>query len=230
MARCLECDVDKIQYVHLGNNAVGVDAESFREEEIEDGAKLGVCNVRTSATFQDVVEDTLELNGETLLITAERFRKLAYDLVEIDPRDPSHILGDLDWDGLGLTTLPDSIGDLRIDGDLILTMNEFSCLPDTFANLVILGNLDLSNCDLVSLPENIGVMQIGGNLRLRETLLSSLPASFSDITVEGGTVDLSYCRFDDKSDPRLGTQYPLFDIVWRDADDYTSSTETDDTL
>ena len=97
VGRCLECDAGTIRYVQLGDNAVGVDGESFREEEIEDGAKLGVS---VGLSFENVVDATVALNPGNAEATKERLMTNPYGAgpVTVDPDDPLHVTsGDLQW-------------------------------------------------------------------------------------------------------------------------------------
>ena len=50
------------------------------------------------------------------------------------------------WDlvGMGLTALPESLGDLTLSGDLNLSGNKISTLPESFASITVGGYLDLS--------------------------------------------------------------------------------------
>ena len=136
----------------------------------------------------------------------------AWAAVEVDPLDPSHLLGDLQWaaysplvlptsiadltiDGdlclqqCGLTSLPETFGEIRIGGSLYLNGNELETLPDSFGSLVLAGSLNLSDNALASLPDSIGHLSVGDDLVLSGNRLESLPASFSHISV-GGQVGL----------------------------------------
>ena len=69
--------------------------------------------------------------------------------VEVDPEDTSHVLGDLDWGRLGIVVLPESIGDLTVDGDLYLNNNKLESLPESFGSLTVGGDLNLHNNPVV---------------------------------------------------------------------------------
>ena len=180
VSRCLECEAATIQYVQLGDDAVGVNGESFREEEIEDGAKLGVCVVGLS--FEDVVDATVALNAGNRFVTKEKL--MAF--VSLNPDDPLHVKGNLHWAGLHLKVLPDIIGKLKIDGNFMLG---FAFYRD------ISGNMQLGHNELSRLPDSFGQMQIGGELDLSSNKLSTLPESFGQLTV-GGLVRLYQNNFE----------------------------------
>ena len=75
--------------------------------------------------------------------------------VEVDPADDSHVLGNLDWNCKCIVVLPESIGDLTVDGSLCLNDNQLESLPESFGSLTIDGGLFLSdNPVAVSLDEN----------------------------------------------------------------------------
>jgi len=105
--------------------------------------------------------------------------------VEVNPDDPSHVLGDLRCDYMEMVTLPESIGDLSIDGDLFLNNNELASLPDSFGGLTVGGTLFLTENNLASLPESFGTLAVGGDLHLNSNNLASLPESFGNITLGG---------------------------------------------
>ena len=48
--------------------------------------------------------------------------------VKVDPEDASHALGSLNWGYAGIVVLPESIGDLTVDGDLNLYHNKLGSL------------------------------------------------------------------------------------------------------
>jgi len=141
VARCLDCEAVTIGSVQLGEDIVGDDGESFREAEIEDGARLGVCLRRT---FEDVVMATIALNPGNGGIDRRVLMSPYGRPVPVDPKDPLHVIGDLKWANMGLVELPDIFGELKIDGNLLLTNNKFTApFPDTFGNLTLGGGLFL---------------------------------------------------------------------------------------
>ena len=66
--------------------------------------------------------------------------------VRVDPEETSHVLGSLNWNGLGIVVLPESIGDLTVDGDLYLNSNQLESLPESFGSLTV-GGGSLILCD-----------------------------------------------------------------------------------
>ena len=65
--------------------------------------------------------------------------------VRVDPEDASHVLGSLNWSGLGIVVLAESIGDLTVDGDLYLNDNQLESLPESFGSLTVGGDLYLND-------------------------------------------------------------------------------------
>jgi len=105
--------------------------------------------------------------------------------VEVDPEDASHVLGSLNWSYAGIVVLPESIGDLTVDGRLCLQFNQLESLPESFGGLTVGGDLKLENNKLESIPESFGSLTVGGNLNLYFNQLESLPESFGSLTVGG---------------------------------------------
>ena len=110
--------------------------------------------------------------------------------VKVDPEDPSHILGDLDWHCYNyyngkIKVLPDRIGDLRIDGKFDLSGNGLRTLPDSIVNIEC-EMLDLSGNGLTELPAAAanptafrGIKT--GHLDLGDNALRSLPESIKGL-------------------------------------------------
>ena len=80
-----------------------------------------------------------------------------------------------------LSSLPESIGNLTALTQLYLYKNQLSSLPETIGNLKSLTYLDLSNNQLSSLPESIGQLTSLEVLDLDENKLSSLPESIGNL-------------------------------------------------
>ena len=107
----------------------------------------------------------------------------SYSTVFIHPEEPWHFLNDLDLSYTGITQLPESIGDLIIDGDLDLNNNELRSLPESFGNLEIGKSLDLHNNNLTSLPDNFHEIKIDNGLRLDNNQITSLPKDFGKLSI-----------------------------------------------
>ena len=84
----------------------------------------------------------------------------------------------------GLTTLPESIGDLTLSGDLDLSYNQLTTLPESFGSLTVGGYLNLYDNQLATLPESFGSLTVGGNLFLYWNQLTTLPESFPNVKGE----------------------------------------------
>ena len=79
-------------------------------------------------------------NGRKGHATAD---SLMWPTPKVDPEDASHVLGDLDWSYRGIVMLPETIGDLTIDGHLLLCNNELESLPESFGSLTVGGEVEL---------------------------------------------------------------------------------------
>ena len=78
---------------------------------------------------------------------------------KLNPEDPSHLLGDWNLSGLGLSALPESICSLKIDGNLDLQHNEITHLPDGFASITVRGGIYLNDNRIESLPDDFSSLE-----------------------------------------------------------------------
>ena len=79
--------------------------------------------------------------------------------------------------GCGLTSLPDSIGQLTALRQLELTGNRLTVLPETFGKLVNLERLYVDDNQLTALPHSIGNLQHLEELFIDRNRLGALPQS-----------------------------------------------------
>ena len=63
--------------------------------------------------------------------------------VEVDPADPSRVVGDLCWYDKRITVLPEGFGSLTVGGDLDLDNNRLASLPEGFGSLTVGGHVNL---------------------------------------------------------------------------------------
>jgi len=87
----------------------------------------------------------------------------------------------LGLNGKGLTTLPESIADLKGLKYLQLENNQFSTLPEYLGNLELLKFLYLNKNKLTALPASIGNMQLLLKLELSDNQLKSLPETIGNM-------------------------------------------------
>ena len=99
--------------------------------------------------------------------------------------DCVEVEGNLSLSNNNLTSLPESFGNLKIGGDLWLSNNNLTSLPESFGNLKIGDSLWLQGNELTSLPESFGNLKIGGGLFLDNNNLTSLPESFGNLKIDG---------------------------------------------
>jgi hypothetical protein len=149
----------------------------------QDGARLSASIKTRKASVREVATEIVARNPSAAAdgLTVE----VLIDGVEVDPEDDFHVLGDLNWSSLGRVVLPESIGDLTVDGDMALYSNQLESLPESFGSLTVGGQLNLCNNKLESLPESFGSLTVGGDLHLNNNKLESLPESFGSLTVGG---------------------------------------------
>ena len=108
----------------------------------QDGARLSASIKTRKASVREVATEIVARNPSAAAdgLTVERLM----EDVEVDPEDASHVLGDLDWGHKGLVVLPESIGDLTVDGGLHLSDNQLESLPESFGSLAVGGYLNLN--------------------------------------------------------------------------------------
>ena len=109
------------------------------------------------------------------------YNMLVAQLNSLQESDKLLVIGDINLSENQLTSLPESFGNLRINGKLILTNNRLKSLPESFSNIQISNDLYLVNNSLTTLPESFGNIQVGMDLVLTKNLLTSLPESFGNL-------------------------------------------------
>ena len=81
----------------------------------------------------------------------------------------------LDLSGLGLTAVPDSIGQLTNLTSLSLQDNQLTTVPDSIGQLTNLTSLNLQDNQLTTLPDSIGQLTNLNNLYLQGNQLTTVP-------------------------------------------------------
>ena len=101
------------------------------------------------ATVEEVVAEMIELNPH---LTREGLMRCVHG---VDPEDASWVMGHVDWRREGIKVLPESIGDLTVDGDLLLYSTNLVTLPASFGRFtcmlveqLFLEPLEVGECDL----------------------------------------------------------------------------------
>lgn len=180
--------------------------ETFRDHGIEDGARLYVSH--TVPSVEQIVTELLVLNPGLSRHRATRQNE-GKGMHRVDPQNPRRILGSWDLDHLGLTSLPDSLSSLIIDGDLLLSRNQLS-----------------------SLPRDFGEISVGGSLDLSHNRIESLPASFGDLTVGGAGHSGPVLMYNPIADLERKRQRPTFasglTIIWGDEDTVSDEDDSQD--
>jgi len=83
---------------------------------------------------------------------------------------------------LGLSSLPEQIGDLTDLTSLNLGDNQLTTLPERIGNLTALTSLDLNHNQLTTLPEQIGNLTALTFLNLSNNQLTTLPERIGNLT------------------------------------------------
>lgn len=155
------------------------------------GECMYLFHTRSRASLQQVVDDIVALNPTMPHCPAHAsssgrntIRAHGSDTnTPVDDDHPFRVVGSLDWSHKEIAALPDSLGDLVIDGDLYLEENHLQRLPDHIGNLSIGGDLWFASNQLETLPESFGRLQVGGELGLQHNRLQGLPGNFGSIRV-----------------------------------------------
>ena len=167
----------KIQ-IQFGDEDIS-EEKRFIDTCIEDGARLKIA-YKKRIPFMSVIQEIIDLNPDS----ADKIRKQIKS-IKTKENEEWHIKDSLKLSQLGLSKLPESFGDLIIDGDLDLNNNQLTSLPESFGSLTVKGHLDLGNNQLTFLPESFGSLTVDGDLLLYDNQLTSLPESFGSLTVKG---------------------------------------------
>ncbi len=121
-------------------------------------------------------------------------RKSDSDQIEITPaegmaealRRIEHALNaqetDLDLSSLNLTSVPESVGQLRSLQSLVLYTNKLTSVPETLGQLSALQQLVLFGNRLTSLPETLGRLSALKHLDLSYNQLTSLPETLGQLS------------------------------------------------
>lgn len=88
---------------------------------------------------------------------------------------------DLDLSYLGLTEVPELIGQMHWLEGLYLSSNQLTRLPESISQLQQLQRIYLASNKLTRLPESIGQLQQLNNLDFRNNKLTSLPESIGQL-------------------------------------------------
>lgn len=79
---------------------------------------------------------------------------------------------------MGLTSLPDSIGNLEYLQELHVGHNKLTTLPESIGNLRHLGTLAIDHNEITAVPDNLGHLNQLHTLDLSANQLRSLPIAF----------------------------------------------------
>ena len=172
---------------------------TFNELGIEESARFYI-QLKKRASLDEIIQDIININPDLKEEYEEdssgeegdKFPDFVRNVPRTIKNKPWHITNDLIlhiWRPYTIHYLPESFGDLIIDGDLGLAEANLASLPSSFGNLKVGGNLDLNNNKLTFLPDSFGNLKVGGNLGLFGNELKSLPDSFGNLKV-GGDLDL----------------------------------------
>ena len=105
-----------LQSITMGDDEISLEG-TFNDNGIEDGARLNI-QIRERFGISDVINHIMELNPD---VNEERLRSRAKN---INADRPWHIEGNLNLSNLGIIELPESFGDLTVDGNLFVILDQ----------------------------------------------------------------------------------------------------------
>ena len=131
------------------------------------------------------IETWMYLNGYTVSCHNNHVTNLTMSATHLTSLPESigqmKMLSHLSLEPSQLTSLPESIGQLEMLSHLNLESSQLTSLPESIGRLQQLSHLDLTSNQLTSLPESFGQLQQLSYLLLSRNNLTSLPDSFSDL-------------------------------------------------
>jgi hypothetical protein len=109
----------------------------------QDGARLSASIKTRKASVREVAAEIVARNPGAVAdgLTVKWLMKRA----KVDPEDAVHVLRDLHWGSKEIAVLPESIGDLTVDGNLNLYNNRLESLPASLGGLTVVGKVYLYN-------------------------------------------------------------------------------------
>ena len=131
------------------------------------------------ATVEEVVAEIATLNPRVT-------REALMEDVEVDPEDASRAKEYVGWSEKGIAVLPESIGDLTMDGGLGLSHNNLATLPASFGSLTVGGGLWLNDNNLATLPASFGDLKVGGRVYLSDNPVAASGPRFDGLDVYYG--------------------------------------------
>ncbi|MCG3217460.1 MAG: GNAT family N-acetyltransferase [Candidatus Heimdallarchaeota archaeon] len=124
---------------------------------------------------RNAINDLEELLGEKIpKLEKPLWPKIGYEV------EDSRVIS-LCLRGVGLPSLPDTIGNLTNLQKLYLGWNKLTSLPETIGNLKNLNTLDLFNNKLSALPTVIGNLILLQEVNLSINKLTTLPSTFMNL-------------------------------------------------
>jgi internalin A len=139
----------------------------------ERGKRVSGESVRAIARALEVAADAIVPAGEWPSPLAEAERRIQ-DALESGATE-------LDLSGLGLTALPESLGNLANLTDLYLSQNQLTTLPESLGNLANLTDLYLHQNQLTAIPESLGNLANLTDLYLHQNQLTAIPESLGNL-------------------------------------------------
>ena len=159
---------------------------SFRSAQIPQFQADVLQELETQLKKEFTLVDKVQL-GIKMGFSVENQRITGIGLYKCDISTLPESIGNLKslqtlWLGSNqLTTLPESISKLKSLQTLKLQVNQFSTLPVSISNLKSLQVLWLNNNQLTTLPESIGNLSSLQILRLESNQLATLPESIGNL-------------------------------------------------
>lgn len=123
--------------------------------------------VAANKATTNLIDAIIEVNPK---VTKEDLTGPIYEFEEAEKRLQLNSDGSIkNWDlsDCGLKKFPELNEDINITGDLILSGNELTSLPESFCRFTVGGSLLLDDNKLESLPKTLNKIKVGINFNLQ---------------------------------------------------------------
>jgi Leucine-rich repeat (LRR) protein len=156
-------------------------ASAFAVLFAADVAKSPVLSAKTTSGLRKVVAAPGTYSADSIIVK-RIFDSIGCSTCEVSSLTDSANgrITSLYLSNMGLTKVPEAIGNLNALTYLSLALNKLTTLPSQIGNLSALIDLDLSNNNLSMLPTQIGNLSLLNTLNLSHNAFSSLPAEIGN--------------------------------------------------
>jgi internalin A len=132
------------------------------------------------SVLNKILQSVARAKSPLTLPTPQTHSEIAEERIEAARKSKA---SSLDLDGLGLTELPESLGQLTQLHYLFVSHNQLTALPESLGQLTLLQHLFAWGNRLTALPESLGQLTQLQQLSVHDNQLPALPASLGQLTL-----------------------------------------------